>query len=95
MYSPLHCILGLIQAHSTDVAEYLDLNSARFNLAANGCNAPNAPHNGVVKPIKDSFRVNEKVWFACRQGYILRGRKDLVCQGNERWSDDEPTCDRE
>ena len=65
-----------------------------FFLTAIGCNAPSKPDNGFFRPRKDDYDVGAKVSFNCREGYILKGAKDIFCKRGGDWNDDEPICER-
>jgi len=62
--------------------------------AGRQCKVPANVINGSFKPVKETYDVNDKVWFACGAGYTLEGRKDLVCQTNGLWNAAFPTCIR-
>ncbi|XP_076821154.1 E-selectin-like isoform X2 [Clavelina lepadiformis] len=59
------------------------------------CERPDEPDNGSIRPDdKDFFDVNEKIWFSCERGFELKGKKDLQCRSNGKWSDKIPRCER-
>ncbi|XP_076805074.1 P-selectin-like [Clavelina lepadiformis] len=59
------------------------------------CEKPDDPDNGSIRPDdQDFFDVDEKIWFSCERGFELKGKKDLQCRSNGKWSDKIPRCER-
>ncbi|XP_076818246.1 E-selectin-like isoform X4 [Clavelina lepadiformis] len=59
------------------------------------CEKPDEPDNGSIRPDdQDFFDINEKIWFSCERGFELKGKKDLQCRSNGKWSDKIPRCER-
>ena len=59
------------------------------------CEKPDGPDNGSIRPDdQDFFDVDKKIWFSCDRGFELKGKKDLQCRSNGKWSDKIPRCER-
>lgn len=58
------------------------------------CDDLKSPVNGrIINPkMKKKYEFEDKVNFDCEKGYLLIGKKTLICQHNEKWSEKEPVC---
>ncbi|XP_055345512.1 locomotion-related protein Hikaru genki-like [Paramacrobiotus metropolitanus] len=60
------------------------------------CEAPRAPANGRVTPVKSAYRVKSHVMYECHGGYRLVGARISYCNvnssGTPKWSFPAPEC---
>ncbi|CAK8684025.1 unnamed protein product [Clavelina lepadiformis] len=57
------------------------------------CAPLDAPANGQLSPVKNSYNVRDRITFECIDGYVLNGLSGVVCEDTGFWSDPVPTCD--
>lgn len=59
---------------------------------APACPPLKKPRNGnmVINPSDRS--ISAEVRYSCKDGYVLSGQKNRICQENERWNGTRPSC---
>ena len=56
------------------------------------CGIPKAPRNGFVQFQCRTVGCSAK--FSCRNGYTLKGSRNILCENNGSWSRSTPTCEK-
>ena len=79
-----------IQANTTYYSVIMKINFLHPVFAAKICGNPGTPANGYKKGLLYQFK--SKVTFHCNKCYTLVGAAYRVCNADQKWSDETPTC---
>ena len=81
-------VLRILSAHSNKWPVSL---LSSFNFIWLACGDPGSILNGIRNGTP-SYTVGSNVTYQCNVGFIRKGSGILICQNNETWDNNPPTC---